>query len=235
MAAQKSITTLACKRLEPRHILTEASPYRGLRLVASPRGPKVWQYRFRDAAGHMGQVKLGGYPTMGIADSRRLLDERKDAIRAGEPVKVVTRQPLKLARMVELYLTERVDVDRKEKGAKEVRRLFAVTCRQLLTCCRSSLPRRWRILSSLRSRRVRRMLHVASGWSCAGRGSTRLPQVGRRCRVRSASRPGGSHAGGARQDTLGCRGGRITEVDAELLTGGSRCNVAGVVHRHALR
>ena len=94
MAAQKHITDLACRRLKAGSVLSDTSPHRGLRLVASPKGYKVWQYRFKYPSGRMRQTRFGEYPRMSVADARRLLDDRRDVIGAGQPVEVVTQGPL---------------------------------------------------------------------------------------------------------------------------------------------
>ncbi len=112
-------------------VLADAHPHRGLRLRANKNGSKTWMYRYKSGA-KLKQIKLGSYPGMGLAEARaeflkqkKLREQNKDPRREAEERKRESeRQGFTFAVMVERYLTERTEKDRKEKGAKEVRRLL---------------------------------------------------------------------------------------------------------------
>jgi integrase len=119
-------------------ILADAHPYQGLRLRANKNSTKTWTYRYR-SGDKLKQIKLGTYPGMELAEAREaLLAQRKLKEQLQDP-RMVSRQKKREAEaleeiehkqvftftvMAEQYLSERIDKDRKPKGAKEVRRVL---------------------------------------------------------------------------------------------------------------
>ncbi|MCP4274778.1 MAG: integrase arm-type DNA-binding domain-containing protein [Gammaproteobacteria bacterium] len=111
--------------------LSDAHPHKGLRVRANKNGTKTWIYRYR-AGNKLRQIRLGSYPGMDLAEAReayieqrRLREQSQDPRRvAAERKKEAERQEYTFAVMVEQYLTERVEKDRKAKGATETRRLL---------------------------------------------------------------------------------------------------------------
>jgi integrase len=133
----KPLTVLRVKNHKS-GVLSDAHPYKGLRIRANKNGSKTWMYRYR-AGEKLKQIKLGTYPGMDLAearekfiDQRRLKEDHQDPRQVAEKKKEDSRQSLldaskseyTLGAMVEHYLTEKVEKDRKPKGAYEVRRLF---------------------------------------------------------------------------------------------------------------
>jgi hypothetical protein len=60
-------------------ILTDAGPYRGLRMQASSAG-KSWFYRYRNREGKNRQLKLGMFPFMSLAEAREKVVEYQQMI-----------------------------------------------------------------------------------------------------------------------------------------------------------
>ncbi|MBC8386222.1 MAG: integrase arm-type DNA-binding domain-containing protein [Gammaproteobacteria bacterium] len=133
----KPLTALRVKNHKS-GILSEAHPYKGLRLRANKNGTKTWMYRYR-SGGNLKQIKLGTYPGMELSEARRaLIEQRKFKELHQDPRRVALqkkkdaeeldalerKQVFTFAVMVEQYLSERIEKDRKTKGAKEVRRLL---------------------------------------------------------------------------------------------------------------
>jgi len=100
-------------------------------LCANKNGTKSWIYRYR-VGDKLRQIKLGTYPGMDLAEARQIFIEQKklreqnrDPQRvAAERKREAQRQEFTFAVMVEQYLTERIEKDRKPKGANETRRLL---------------------------------------------------------------------------------------------------------------
>ena len=135
----KPLTALKVKNHKSGFI-ADAHPYRGLRLRANKNGTKTWMYRYRhQVGGGLKQIKLGIYPGMDLAEAReefakqrKLRQQHKDPQLVAKQKKAEARIELlkqkaneyTFAVMVEQYLSERIEKDRKPKGAKEVRRLL---------------------------------------------------------------------------------------------------------------
>ncbi|MGY6161870.1 tyrosine-type recombinase/integrase [Paraburkholderia strydomiana] len=118
------------------HILIDGSP--GLRLIASA-SRKTWTYRYRTPDGRLGQVKIGTWPEMSVATAvhnweklRAARDsgadpaaERRTArVAASNEVTGADGSPA-VADVLRDYVHGHINVHRKEKGAAEVRRMFA--------------------------------------------------------------------------------------------------------------
>jgi integrase len=131
----------AAKLLEPgAHIIL--SDYPGLRLKAAASG-KVWVYRYKSLAdGRMRQIKIGGWPAMSAAKAIvewEVLRARRDAgadpaaerraSRAAEKVaaSLPERSGPYLVRDVCAESLEHLKLRRKEKGWRQVERLFNAT------------------------------------------------------------------------------------------------------------
>ena len=133
----KPLTALKVKN-HKEGVIADAHPYRGLRLRANKNGTKTWFYRYK-LDGKQKQIKLGLYPGVELAEAREALieqrkirDQHQDPRLLVEQKKAVARKQLQaaeqseytFAKMVEQYLSERVEKDRKVKGATEARRLM---------------------------------------------------------------------------------------------------------------
>ena len=127
----------AAKLLKPgEHLTLEEAP--GLRLEAS-ESVRSWIYRYKSPIGNRGmkQVKIGTWPAIGhpqamgewstlkaARDAGRCpATERKAARAEGATTRAPTRV-VTVGQVCDEYLAH-VDARRKEKGAKEVRRMFA--------------------------------------------------------------------------------------------------------------
>jgi len=136
-ASKKPITAFAVKNHKA-GILADAHPYQGLRLRANANGTKTWTYRYR-AGDKLKQIKLGTWPGMELAEARaaflsqrKLRESNRDprSVAAAERAKqhAAEKESIKpvytFGDMVEHYLTERVEKDRRLKGARETRRLL---------------------------------------------------------------------------------------------------------------
>lgn len=125
----------AAKALLPgEHIIVESAP--GLRLAATA-STRSWTYRFKSpVSGGMRQVKLGEWPAMSYAAALGAWEAQRTARAGGvDPVKAAPKPtPDRSKRkrsgaytvrdLVDDYLRGHVDVNRKPKGAAEVRRMF---------------------------------------------------------------------------------------------------------------
>ena len=131
----------AAKLLEPgQHFTISECP--GLRLEATST-TRSWTYRFKSPIdSKMRQVKIGTWPAMSLhaavvqwellRDARAAGKDPADEKRAARQVEVAAREAKRVAASKKLairqvcdkYLEEHVNRHRKEKGAKEVRRLF---------------------------------------------------------------------------------------------------------------
>lgn len=77
------LTELAIKHLKPREKLYRVTDSNGLCLEVSPTGSKLWRYRFY----HLGKPQmtaLGKYPTVGLAQARKLRDEARAILETGK-------------------------------------------------------------------------------------------------------------------------------------------------------
>ncbi len=133
----KPLTALKVKNHKS-GIICDAHPYKGLRLRGNKNGTKTWMYRYRSGE-KLKQIKLGTYPGMELTEAREALTEQKKLKEQHQDPRRVARQKKKKAEelealerkqifsfsvMVEQYLSERIEKDRKRKGAREVRRLL---------------------------------------------------------------------------------------------------------------
>ncbi len=126
----KPLTALQVKR-HSEGFLADAHPNQGLRLRATKKGTKTWFYRYR-VGDKLKQIKLGSYPGMDLAEAREAYRGQKKLREQYLDPQVITaerkreaeRQKFTFSVMVDQYLTERVEKDRKPKGAAEARRLL---------------------------------------------------------------------------------------------------------------
>ena len=134
---KKPLTALAVKNHRVGFI-SDVAPYSGLRVRANKNGTKTWIYRYR-AGLKLKQIKLGTWPGMELSEARRaLLKLRASKEQNIDPQDAFKKAYLESQKqslsdsvdnytfglMVEHYLSERVEKDRKVKGAKETRRLL---------------------------------------------------------------------------------------------------------------
>jgi integrase len=59
----------------------------GLAFRVTANGARSWSFRFRDAGGKQTRATLGGYPSVGLLDARRIAEEmRREVSQGGNPV-----------------------------------------------------------------------------------------------------------------------------------------------------
>lgn len=78
-----SLTELAIRNLKPRPRIYRVADSNGLCLEITPKGSKLWRYRFY----HLGKAQmtaLGKYPSVSLAQARRLRDEAKIILEQGK-------------------------------------------------------------------------------------------------------------------------------------------------------
>lgn len=137
----KPLTALQVKR-HTEGTLTDVHPHQGLRLRANKNGTKTWSYRYR-VGSKLRQIKLGTYPGMELAEARqalieqrRLREQNRDPRRvAAERKREAEQKTFTFSTMVEQYLSERIEKDRKPKGAAETRRLLKNDLGSLASQC----------------------------------------------------------------------------------------------------
>lgn len=135
---KKPLTALAVKN-HKQGWLADTPPYQGLRLKANLNGSKTWVYRYRISQDKLKQITLGSWPGMELAearaaylvqkklkesgiDPRRFAETEKERARAAEFE--ASKSVYTFGEMIEDYLCERIERDRKSKGAQETRRLL---------------------------------------------------------------------------------------------------------------
>lgn len=125
----------AAKALQPgQHIIVDEAP--GLRLVATAT-TRSWTYRYKSPIDErMRQLKLGQWPAMSYAAALGEWQKKKGERDAGVDPSRAKAEARKAAprrqragvytvrNLVDDYLAGHVDVNRKAKGAAEVRRMF---------------------------------------------------------------------------------------------------------------
>lgn len=118
------------------HILIDGAP--GLRLIASA-SRKTWTYRYRTPEGRLGQTKVGTWPEMSVAAAVAAWEKLRGARDAGADPAAERRTARAaalgdtensagsptVADVLRDYVHGHVNVNRKEKGAAEVRRMFS--------------------------------------------------------------------------------------------------------------
>ena len=78
-----ALTELAIKHLKPKDKLYRVTDSHGLCLEVTPAGNKLWRYRFY----HLGKAQmtaLGKYPTVGLAQARKLRDDARAILETGK-------------------------------------------------------------------------------------------------------------------------------------------------------
>jgi integrase len=127
------------KLLSPgEHLTFDGCP--GLRLEAA-QTTRTWTYRYRSPVdGKLRQVKLGRWPEMSSAEAmaawqkargardagRDVADDKREEGRAKQAAAKAAKasSDYTVARLAEDYLDGHIDINRKPKGAAEVRRMF---------------------------------------------------------------------------------------------------------------
>ena len=71
-----SLTETAIRALKPREKAYKAADEKGLYLLVTPAGGRLWKLKFRTAGGVEKKLSLGSYPELGLRDAR---DRRDDA------------------------------------------------------------------------------------------------------------------------------------------------------------
>jgi len=128
----------AAKLLQPGQHLTILPEHPGLRLSATA-SRRSWIYRYKSPVdGGMRQVKIGEWPQVGYPDAAGEWARLRAARDAGSDASLVKRAARRevqrakakkpdsvytVAQLVQDYLSGHIDLHRKPKGRKEVRRV----------------------------------------------------------------------------------------------------------------
>lgn len=71
------------RALKPRDKAYKVSDEKGLYLLVTPAGGKLWKLKFRTALGAEKKLSLGAYPEIGLGDARDLRDEARASLAKG--------------------------------------------------------------------------------------------------------------------------------------------------------
>ena len=77
-----ALTVLQIDNLKPRERSFRISDGQGLALEVSPKGSKLWRFRFQ-YDGKEQTISLGKYPSISLADARRKRDDMRQMVANG--------------------------------------------------------------------------------------------------------------------------------------------------------
>ena len=148
----KELTTRAIQGLKPQKTLSDSGDNRGLRVTCGKTGVKTFYYRYKSpVTKKLTQMKIGHFPQMSLAEARSHLQELKYLRQENQCPASVAREKkaeeekqqserqsaaeFTNARLIELYLTERIEDRvgprgeiipgaRIKKGQREARRIM---------------------------------------------------------------------------------------------------------------
>jgi len=92
------LTDRACANASPRDKEYLLGDGHGLGLRVLPTGGKHWVFRYTDEAGIKRKLSLGSYPTLGLAQARRLADEKRMLRAVGKDPKIARLEKKQAAR-----------------------------------------------------------------------------------------------------------------------------------------
>lgn len=78
-----ALTDSSIRSLKPRDKAYKVADEKGLYLLVTPAGGKLWKLKFRNAVGTEKKLSLGSYPELGLKDARRLRDEARSTLVSG--------------------------------------------------------------------------------------------------------------------------------------------------------
>jgi integrase len=78
-----ALTDSAIRALKPRDAVYKVADEKGLYLMVTPAGGKLWKLKFRNAAGFEKKLSLGAYPDLGLKDARDAREQARSALAKG--------------------------------------------------------------------------------------------------------------------------------------------------------
>ncbi len=78
-----ALTDSAIRALKPRDKAYKAADEKGLYLLVTPAGGRLWKVKFRAAGGVEKKLSLGGYPELSLKDARDRRDEARKLLASG--------------------------------------------------------------------------------------------------------------------------------------------------------
>jgi integrase len=78
-----ALTDSAIRALKPRDAAYKVADEKGLYLMVTPAGGKLWKLKFRNGAGIEKKLSLGAYPDLGLKDARDAREQARSALAKG--------------------------------------------------------------------------------------------------------------------------------------------------------
>ena len=78
-----ALTDSAIRALKPRDTAYKMADEKGLYLMVTPAGGKLWKLKFRNGAGIEKKLSLGAYPYLGLKDAREAREQARSALAKG--------------------------------------------------------------------------------------------------------------------------------------------------------
>lgn len=78
-----ALTDSAIRALKPRAGAYKVADEKGLYLMVTPAGGKLWKLKFRNGAGIEKKLSLGAYPDLGLKDAREAREQARSALAKG--------------------------------------------------------------------------------------------------------------------------------------------------------
>ena len=78
-----ALTDSAIRALKPRDAAYKVADEKGLYLMVTPAGGKLWKLKFRNVAGIEKKLSLGAYPDLGLKDAREAREQARSALAKG--------------------------------------------------------------------------------------------------------------------------------------------------------
>ena len=78
-----ALTDSAIRALKPRDAVYKVADEKGLYLMVTPAGGKLWKLKFRNGAGIEKKLSLGAYPDLGLKDAREAREQARSALAKG--------------------------------------------------------------------------------------------------------------------------------------------------------
>ena len=78
-----ALTDSAIRALKPRDAAYKVADEKGLYLMVTPAGGKLWKLKFRNGAGIEKKLSLGAYPDLGLKDAREAREQARSALAKG--------------------------------------------------------------------------------------------------------------------------------------------------------
>ena len=78
-----ALTDSAIRALKSRDAVYKVADEKGLYLMVTPAGGKLWKLKFRNGAGIEKKLSLGAYPDLGLKDAREAREQARSALAKG--------------------------------------------------------------------------------------------------------------------------------------------------------